>query len=257
MVVSIEEVGKKCKEICELLGGTRIRKSMVEGYRFCPTYFKKVFIDCVEEDENFQVNLLKINEGKKFHEYADKFFDICEGFKPDDWIKIYDNDESLNERERDMLLWFLDMERQRYEFLSANNMLERFRPIARELHIINEGYGMEGTIDRVDEINENTYAIIEYKTGHKKINKTEFAFYKCLWELTYENSSVEYCVLINPRKKKVEIVEITNRNISSLYKVLCSMEKSIRSGKFEKDCTDAKYPYCQLCDYEEVVEVVD
>lgn len=221
-----------------------IRKSMLETFMFCPMKFRKEYIEGIPSTSHPYM----MSMGTRFHEFANWFFDICDGIDPDRWIELVPNKFTVEERE--MANWFIER-----EYLRYNDDPELFMPVMRETKIIDETLGLMGTFDRIDKIDGDGHlAIVEYKTGksfNKKSIMRQLAFYKLLWDNNMKYGTITHARYINPRIQMYEIIPFTQNDTDRLLADISSMREAIREDKFKLLCSPVKYTICHMCDIDE------
>lgn len=254
--MTIESAVKKVDEgipVGELSkwGDMCIRKSMMEDYEFCPLRFKKTWL----VDEMVEKHAYIMSCGTRFHDWAEVFFDYCEGFHPSNWEYLIPKEFAPLEVE--MAEWFIDLERRRYWEYVEEGRLDEWRPIARELKMRYSALNICGTMDRVDWWNKekNEVAIIEYKTGFSFYQPSllrQLAFYSIMWEESLNAGRVVKLIVINPRLKRVEDFDITERIISGVLKKLIKLRNNMREdNEWKQRCTPRKFSMCRMCSVDE------
>ena len=225
-------------------GKLYLRKSMLETYSFCPYKFRVEWIEGAGVKENYVMIV-----GTRFHEFAYWFFDICQGVAPEQWKDLVPI--SFNTTERDMALWFLDKEKERYDAAP-----DKFMPIQREIKLVDDDLCLTGTCDRIDVLNSDTdeLIIVEYKTGmgyNEESIMRQLAFYKLMWGNSINRGNIKYMRYINPRNKKYELIEFREDAIDRVLIQISQLRKAIREDIFPRKCSPVKHALCMLCDAEE------
>ncbi len=223
-----------------------LRKSCLEDYSWCPWKFKHVWIDGVVQAPNRAMVV-----GTRFHDFAERFFDVCESVEPEHWEDLVPVDVLMPD-EVEMWTWFVENERNRLYMLMDADRLEDFHPIAREFKMENLELHLESTCDRADwECKKlGIVSLIEYKTGEKVNDKSllrQLAFYSLLWKETLGIGSVNVLKLINPRLKVCKEYELTTGAIKDVEKMIREMRECIELGLYPRLCTENKFPYCRVC----------
>lgn len=217
-----------------------VRKSHIESYSFCPRQYYKQYV--LEQDAN---PTYAMTSGTRFHDFAEKFFDVAPHYPPPKWISFIP--EEFGTYEYGMAEWFVHYELERF----LNLPPELWQPAYREVDVTSYEYLLTGQIDRIDWINpdENTVSVIEYKTS-KGVDedslKRQLGFYTIMVEedlgLTVENVR-----LINPRLKKY--LDFGRPDT----KLPLKWADKIRAAYYDPalcmpKCSYVKYAVCQVCD---------
>lgn len=219
---------------------TEIHKSMLNLYSLCPRRFYFTYIVGINPPIPREARI-----GTMFHEFAKEFFEKSSDHPEslDELMALIpeNHPEELKEMER----WFVQIEWKRW-----NMNPYRWKPVLMEHTIIKtwQGIPIGGTIDRVDQIGENTYELVEYKTTggvHLTQWRRELMFYRLLLEPEYPIKSM---VVVNPRRKEILEIRVTNRTLAALKKLL---KKLLNDNKFEVKVGDHCFycPFMRRCPY--------
>lgn len=225
-----------------------ITKSHLTSYKFCPLQYRKSYVEKIQEERtNYALAI-----GLRFHDFADKFFDVCMDYPPEKWFDFIHDDYNVDET--DYLIYFIQNEINRYNLLNDKSL---FLPFAKELKVTVdvEGFddpikGIGGTIDRIDALENGTYRLVEYKTGgsfYKQSMQFELGYYVYLLSQhkDYKHMKFSYGTVINPR---LGICESVNPSyISTIIKAIEQLKHARIHDIFEPQCTSAKYSACELC----------
>lgn len=213
-----------------------VRKSHIESFKFCPQQFNLQYVEMRDVFENYAMTA-----GTRFHDFAEKFFDMAGYFEPELWDFFIP--EEFGTYERSMAQWFLDFERSRVD------LPEPFYPAFLEYEFFDDDHLITGRIDRVDYIDEDEHLIrpVEYKTSSKIDEdslKRQFGVYTIALE--NEGFEVDSVRLINPRLKQCVDFERPDTALSQKW-----IDK-IREAYYDPilrmpKCSYAKYAVCQLC----------
>jgi hypothetical protein len=224
-------------------GKLYIRKSMLESFKFCPTQFKKTYLDSRGDFTNY---ILQV--GTRFHEFAYWFFDHYDGFDVEEWTEFVPT--AFTPREQEMAYWWITQEQKRY-----NHDPELFMPLKREMHIMDDTLCLMGTFDRIDYVDDkDTLAIVEYKTSKsfdREGIERQLSFYKLIWDSSINNGNIKYMRYINPRIEMYELIPINTHMTDKCLMDVASLRKAIRDNTFAKKCSPAKHMVCSLCDIDE------
>jgi len=223
-----------------------ISKSHLTSYTFCPLQYKKIYVDkSVVQDENYAMVT-----GTRFHEFADTFMQIAHEYRPADWENFIHPD--FTDSERDMISWFIDMERRRLIALDCD--LDLWKPVFCEKMVINEELGIGGTIDRLDRFGSG-YCIVEYKTGksvYKPSLQKEIGFYKYLLSTVpdYADYQIVMGMVINPRVRQIELLKPSYE--STILKLIQKCQDVRNGGEVIPTCSESKMAICSCkCSIEE------
>jgi CRISPR/Cas system-associated exonuclease Cas4 (RecB family) len=197
-----------------------------------------------------------MNMGTRFHRFAEIFFQYCEGIEHIYWDTLIP-DGYYNPMEKNWMLWWMGQEMDR--LIDYDFDYNRWKPIATEIYVEDDGLGICGTIDRVDRNDDGTVSIIEYKTGssfYLPSLKRQLAFYSYIWTNNI-GDVVDSMVVINPRLEKIETYKVTDKDINKVVEDINIMRDVIENGNYERDCTENKFRICQLCEPEDVWGKID
>lgn len=234
---------------------TRISKSMIETYAFCPMQYKHVYRDGKRDPENFAMTL-----GTRFHDFAQTFFVVCENL-PCDWWELLIPVE-FNDLEYKMASWFIKNERKRlFECLKNPDM--RFEPYSVEGHLEDKDLMIHGYVDRIDinSVKNKTLTVIEYKTG-LSFNERSIRRQCCLYGLMVEYMTEgEYTCseykYINPRTQEVKVYKDHHSTRRATKNIIKKLWKDIHNDEFEYDCSAGKWLACGRCKLEDVEEIIN
>lgn len=222
-----------------------ISKSRVTLFEFCGIKYKKQYIDrTLPRDGNHASTV-----GTRFHEFAELFMGVAPKYPVEKWKSFVHPD--FTEEERDMLLWFIDLE------ITRRETALQWQPLAMEYRVINHTRKIRGIIDRVDQMTEDTIEVIEYKTT-QKINKTklmfEFGFYDLLlMDVPELQGYKRKYTVINPRLK--EVVSFNPSRLATIVKKINSLNECITNNTFKPMCKlDYATSFCNICTMEELAE---
>lgn len=227
-----------------------IRKSMLESYEFCPQqFFKQWIMGCSKEPNQ------KMLIGTRFHDWANTFFEYSGVIDPDYWGDLIPTE--FNEEEVEMVTWFIDYQRTRYQHLKQNDRLDEFAPIYKELFMVCDAIKIKSTLDGAEWVNksEGTVCLLEYKTGAKIDAATAFrqlAFYAVLWTASGNPGKIVKLRLINPRLKVVQETDYTEQLQNTALKRVAKLRDAIDRSYFPYICSDGKFAACKLCGLEEL-----
>lgn len=227
-----------------------IRKSMLESYDFCPRQMYHQYIEGVEKQANQKMLI-----GTRFHEFAERFFDVASTIDHDAWYELIP--EEFNDEEQDMTTWFITFQRMRWMDLERQNKLDYFTPMYRELFMICDTIKLQSTLDGAEWIDRQagTVRLIEYKTGGKIDKDAAFrqlAFYAVLWTMSGNPGTIKQLRLINPRLQVVVDAEYTDKLRDAALKRVAKLRAAIDNDDFPYKCTDGKYAACRMCKMEEI-----
>lgn len=221
-------------------------KSRLSLYGYCPLKYRKQYIDkVVTESTNYSLAV-----GTRIHDTFYNFFEVARDYPISQWNDFIHPD--LTDYEKSMVEWFIEAEQERLEL--CGNDFDIWMPIVREEKFINDEYQIRGIIDRIDQINDDNFLIVEYKTSksiYKPSLQNEFGFYSLLLQgdERFKDKTFLGCV-VNPRLRKVEFMSPSRH--STIIKKLEKLNTSIETMDFNPLCTEAKYALCNgLCSIDE------
>lgn len=219
-----------------------IRKSMIEDYYFCPYKFYKSWIDKdVKVRSNYQSIL---DMGTRFHEFAYTFFDYMDAERFDRWNELIPYDH-FNSQEIDRCEWFIEQEQLRFIEMPE----ELYRPVAREIRLIDEELLLTSVCDRIDWVTDKTTQIVEYKTSKKFDDKSlvrQMSFYAYIWNKGYGYPVVSLKV-INPRLKEIRIYEYEEDYTFNTLEDIYEIRTAMGYDDYPRKCNPIKHIICGVC----------
>ncbi len=224
----------------------RLSKSAIESFLYCGYSFYLKYILKFKTPPN-----LAMTRGTTFHSYAEKFYDRCVEFPPEEWEKLIDT--TLPQDEQDYQAWFISEERTRYLALKAAGKEDIFMPAYREVHLNSTALKMHGYIDAIRWVNKEkkTLALVEYKTSksYKPGDvKRELAYYRMLWEDTMKDvGTITHTIIMNPQCKINVTSKISARNMNAAKKAIAKIRVALEGRDFDKPMNTFKCQYCELC----------
>jgi len=218
-----------------------IHKTHLQTWIDCPMKYKLWFID----RQTFEPTI-GMQVGQQFHDFARDFFefidyealasaatlgDILKVFKP---LVIF---ERMPPILRQLCENFVQFEAKRYELLmkQTDDPIYYFTPVAREVFLRDERQLIEGTIDRIDRLRDETLCIIEYKTGRPEIRvaKRELAFYALLVHVRQRfEKPVTHLAVYNPDQNKFHVQPVRRRVLQVARRRLQQFRKAHELGVF-------------------------
>lgn len=231
----------------------RLSKSGIGSYKFCPHQFWRQYV--ARDVPRKTAPALEL--GTRFHEFAETFFKFCDKYPQDEWDNFIPKE--FSPLEVGMAAWFINNERNRYDYLTGNGKEDYFMPLCCEVKIDDKKNRLVGIIDRVDwaDKERNEITLVEYKTS-KKIDlltlRREFGFYAYLWSLNEETIPVKG-LIINPSVKDTAEIEITPRMIAGAKRDIEKVREAVYDIELPRKCSDAKFAVCGLCDIKDVQQI--
>jgi len=233
--------------------GDFLSKSRLSLFQFCGIKYRKQYIEkCLPYESSHASSI-----GLRYHQFMEIFMAVAHKYPTEQWMSFIHPD--FNEEERPMLEWSIKREIERY---NANP--KYFTPIAFEYRIIDYEHKLRGIIDRIDQDDENTINIIEYKST-QSINKQklqmEFGFYDILLDCIDELQGMKRIyTVINPRLQKVVSFNPSRR--STIFKKVQAIYDAIENNEFRPACgldvdtftLGYATSFCSICSLEEIAE---
>ena len=230
-----------------------LSKSRLTLFDFCSIKYKLQYVDkCIPYESSRASNI-----GTRYHEFFERFMLVGNKYDPNTWPNLIH--DSFIPEEREMIEWTLNLERERLA-LSP----EYWTPIAVEYQVIDYEHKLRGIIDRIDQLDESTINVIEYKTT-QSLNKSklqkEFGFYDILLDSIKELEGYKRVyTVINPRLKQV--VRLNPSRKSTIFKRIDKIYEALESGKFEPLCGfddgsmrfEYSTTFCSMCSLEEIAQ---
>jgi len=227
----------------------KVRKSMLADFNLCPRMFKYVWIDQIPRAVARPAVV-----GKTFHEFANEFFDVVEYKKAKSMLSVRQVrdyfvsliPEDVNSEIRTLCENFCAFEA--YRLMSVDE--KHFYPLERELHV--DTPDLEGTIDRIDLLDDNEVMPIEYKTGLRVepyALKREVVFYALLVNfcdsLDFKATKVG-CYM--PRTQEFWTAEINSKSIRALARNIAKLKQAVKQKDFPRNVSGV----CRVCGYGEM-----
>lgn len=213
-----------------------VRKSHIESFSFCPRQF---YIQYVEERDPFPNYAM--TAGTRFHDFAEKFFDVAPYYLPHQWYDFIPDE--FGTYERTMCSNFIDGEVDRYM------VTKHFVPAFREVQLYSDTHQIAGKLDRADwVIEDESVEIIEYKTS-SKVDELSLRRQLGLYTILVEEDlgvAVENVKLINPRLNVYQDFgrPDTDLPLKWVDKIRAAYEDHALCAP---KCSTGKYAVCQLC----------
>lgn len=236
MVQQLEPANNSLKDY--LCYPAYVRKSHVESYSFCPRQFYLQYIQCIDVPENYAMSV-----GTRFHQFADKFFDIAPTVDPSKWYGLIPRQFGIFEK--DMAGKFIDYEKMLFALEP-----ETFMPACREIDLVSDTLLLAGQLDRIDWVSkdENEVRIVEYKTSagvNESSLKRQFGIYTLLVEDTLGFKVVD-TRLINPRLNLY--IDYGLPSLNTAEKWISIIRSAFEDPEsIQPKCSGGKYAVCQLC----------
>jgi len=227
----------------------QISKSKLGTFKTCPLKYKYQYIDKIEVEKAEQ-----LTRGIDLHEIFCEFYNK---FSVDD---ITDPERQFTEifmpcksDHKQDIMNFIKFEVKRWQSCSEKAI---FKPLFRELKIVDTEAQITGIIDRVDFDGKN-FILLDYKTGKYNASKLyeyrfELALYVYLlerydsfktkvnyWGIIFTNANVFWCEPV----KREEI----DKAIAKVEKYRALIAEAERTGEFKQ----SRSPLCQWCEYKE------
>lgn len=236
-------------------------KSKVLCYASCPRMFKFNYILRLPTQMH-PAAIIGIN----IHDMAEKFFDKVDMSRKDikEHYQEIVNELLPNMCEKTKLYAdnFITLELQRRQLANDNNTISFYKPTYREVKA--EHDGIKGIIDRIDQLPDGTYALIDYKTGQPKNIKHymyELSLYAWLAEKTlYIKVSKVGIAKLKNKGKILELFDITQTDMEQAVAITKNVKQLIKDEEFDMKKGSACYycPYKNICDkLEERKERID
>jgi len=230
--------------------------SLVLTYGQCPRR-AKFQLDGVEGEEQEQLVL-----GTKFHEDVNLFFDKIDVEK---LVKLNENEEAItayfrgilpkNTQYDKLLDSFANIEAKRWCLLKNKSF---YFPVLKEEKIYNKQLNLSGIVDRVDQLENEEYVVIDYKTGSfRKSNVSKLRFQLSFYATLIDKSNIldkeiKYICGYFPKEtppNHIFFEELKPKTVKAMWKRIENTKKKILSGKFKKNISFlCDYcPYCKIC----------
>jgi hypothetical protein len=237
--------GKESEETKKNLSATwYISKSQLATYSICPMQFYKRYILKIRSPPTPAMEL-----GTRFHEFAERFVINHDMLQPGAWHECIPN--QFTNAEKENARWFIDYEWKRYNKLGY----DLWKPLCVEKKLKSSTQYLTGFIDRVDQNEDGTVTIVEYKTGAKikpSEIKLQSALYKKLWDEVNPEMPATKCSVINPVLQKAEVYDIPKRSMTTIDRQIAALRDALDMNVWPRSCSMVMYSYCGRCDIKEV-----
>lgn len=230
-----------------------LSKSRLVLFKFCGIKYRKQYIDkCLPYEESHASTI-----GLRYHSFMELLMDVAEKYPTEQWYSFIHPD--FTEEEVPFLKWSIDIEIERYK-----NDPEYFKPIGIEYRIVDHVNKIRGIIDRIDQLDDETINVIEYKTTvriDKPKLQMEFGFYDMLLDSIPElkNYKRKYTIYY-PRMEQIVVLNPSRR--ATIEKKIKAVYDAIESGEFKPNCginldtmrLEYSTNFCTLCSLEEIAQ---
>lgn len=230
-----------------------LSKSRLTLFKQCGIKYRKQYVEkCVPYTTSHAAEI-----GLRYHQFMEIFMMVAHKYPVDQWLSFIHKD--FTPEEVPMLEWSIKREIERY-----NVAPDYFTPIAVEYRIVDIPNQLRGIIDRIDQIDESTINVLEYKST-QSINKSklqlEFGFYDILLDSIKELEGFKRIyTVINPRLQRVVSFNPSRR--STIMKKVEEVHNAIATDNFKPACglnvdtMQLEYAtnYCTLCSLEEIAQ---
>ncbi|MCW3134509.1 MAG: PD-(D/E)XK nuclease family protein [Methanophagales archaeon] len=200
-----------------------LRKSTINTYLQCPM---KLLLHAAFPNIS-PSNVMK--RGTEFHNQAHKFFDkFKEGKKYtyNSFRKLMPPGEMYDN--------FIEWEWDRYD--EGRN--KYFMPVLRERWIISRRLRLKGTVDRVEQLDENHFCVVEYKTGkvHSlSMYRRELCIYMLILnDIKILKGPVTHLKCLWVDQKKFLFEKIHPASVKATKRAIEQVRKGIDARKFPK-----------------------
>ncbi|MFQ6118735.1 MAG: PD-(D/E)XK nuclease family protein [Methanosarcinales archaeon] len=223
-----------------------LSKSKIDTYEQCPRKFKYAIIDKIPPKPPSPALIL----GRSVHEIAENIWK--EGLLKVNGDKItLDLEPSDNPTLNRHIHNLMRLERKRWELCKIKSMPKKyFFPRLVEEKIENEKLQINGIVDRVDRELDDSYSIIEIKTGkvHEFKNyKFELKFYKyLLMSKKILDNKIKRGVVIFTKTGEVKVGKLGS--LGWVKRKINKVRRKIKEERFERNITTL----CNYCDYKKL-----
>ena len=211
-----------------------LSKSKVMCFDNCPLKYRFIYVDKLPRKPPTPALL----NGTKVHSFSENFFDTH---------KIINNKLQFNmprEMNSDMIN-ILEFEYKRFNFLRRHNRLDLFKPPFIEVHLKDKELGIHGYIDRIEKNRDDTFTLMELKTGnYYPTVKLELDFYRLLCD-SNDIDIGSYAVIYS---KLNMIKHIKFNGFDTINKMISDTKDAINNNDFEPK----KNQWCFNCEFKDL-----
>jgi len=225
-----------------------LSKSSINLYNFCPHAFYLRYIKGCKGQPSRQMK-----RGTEFHDWAEEIYEKVDKDKlinkettiTKEYKENLPEDADIRtKKDVDLYKNFIEIEDERWK---STDKKKNFFPVKTENFLTDEELLYHGSFDRLDlfDENEDTYVVIEYKTGDYKDYKMsgyrfELFGYKHLIEHNYDYDVTHMCVIF-PDSKHFVLEKFKKATKRAFYKKVKRTRKRILNREFDKK------GYCEYC----------
>ena len=208
-----------------------LSKSRILTFLQCPKKFYYTQIEKLPIKEN-----IWIIRGGNFHKFAELFWkDVkVEGNQ----LILPEIPDMMDDYVDNAIKNFINNEKKRWEtcLKRTDNPKKYFFPVMLEKKVVNEKLQIDGIVDRVDQNQDGSFVIIEYKVQHPRRSWKllfELSFYKYLIEQTHKDfeGKINTGVVYFPTHNDFWL--INNLNVDGIEKTIEDIKSSIIENRFE------------------------
>lgn len=228
-----------------------ISKSRLNLWFFCEIKYRKQYVEkCLPRKDTHATSI-----GTRYHNFMEIFMGVADQYPVEKWMDFIHPD--FTDEEVSMLKWSIRREIDRY-----NENPLYWKPIALEYKIIDHTHNLRGIIDRIDQVDDHTIEILEYKTSKKADKRKlqlEFGFYDLLLDSVEELKGYKrkYTV-IYPRLQQA--ITLKPSRHSTIMGHIDKILSAIENDKFTPTCGFDIHTYtpeyatsfCTLCSLEDI-----
>jgi len=233
----------------------KMSKSRLLVFLQCPERFRLQYVLKLEDREEPEEGS-PLKKGIELHQVFEDYYKVEEAKEVENESDILDillqhplahkEDEELEREYHSHLANFAAYNAAELEAKGP----EKYIPPGRELNLYDKELDFQGIIDRVENSEDNTFNIVDYKTGRPGTLKKyvlELALYKILFERKTGKKADKVGIYFS-KNGKLRLTKITKEDEEKALKVMADARKQIDDGFFPK------MPgfLCRFCNFENI-----
>ena len=215
-----------------------ISYSKISSFITCPLKYNLQYVEKIEGDP---ASSSSAQLGKYIHEVLEHY---REGLDINEVAKLFENKYTIADEEKAVIPRLLETGSEHYKIYAGRN----FESELKIEHKANEDYTINGIIDKLYHLDDNKFAIIDFKTGRSKSdNSLQMKFYiYLLWKNRGIPPSNVTCKVYYLRTKQTVTYEFdldTMKEFEGWLMTMCELTEKVE--KFNHNFSSA----CNYCAY--------